>query len=300
MGGYLQQCVGLLDSDMRFLQDIQFDTVAYIGIQLVTPVIIFTRWLMPRIDLTTEQLSQLLVAGVAMSFDIVELQDNIQNEDLRNTETLAYLILFFTSLSLLQLLQLSEALAERVVSSWRWEMFWTVYGIVCQEIPFLIIRIYIMFISGFEVIQLIFPLKNAFSIVFGIYHMFAIKKTVRKENTDEQQRLSSTLGRSSLDRKSASNWENATDTMKSSEGSLLEEKSSHWSWRKIVSSLVVPVLFLMVHLMLLTWRVTDVNDNLLFWLLSLMFTLPFIAITIPRIIQHRKGISSKKMRVSIW
>ena len=85
---------------------------------------------MPRIDLTNKELSELLMTGVAMSFDIVELQDNIQNEDLRNNKTLAYFILVFTSLSLLQLLQLSEALAKRVVSSARWEMFWTVYSIV--------------------------------------------------------------------------------------------------------------------------------------------------------------------------
>jgi hypothetical protein len=139
------------------LQTIQFGTIAYAVTQLVTPVIIFTRWLMPRVDLTSAQLSQLLVTGTALSFDIVELLDSIQNEEVRDNKLLAYFALVFSSLSFLQLLQLTEALASRVVRSRRWEMFWTVYGVIFQEIPFLTFRIYTMVESGFEIIQLIFP-----------------------------------------------------------------------------------------------------------------------------------------------
>ena len=207
-----------------FCQDINFETIAYIGIQLITPVIIFTRWMMPRVDLTNKELSQLLMTGVAMSFDIVELQDNIQNDDLRNNKTLAYLILVFTSLSLLQLLQLSEALAKRAVSSARWEMFWTVYSIVCQEIPFLIIRIYILTVSGFAIVQLIFPLKNAYSIVFGVYHIFAILKTTKRKKRNEQRRSSAAVSETSDDQ-SASFINKITSTMSSAAQSVFEEKS---------------------------------------------------------------------------
>ena len=258
---------------------------------------------MPRIDLTSEQFSSLLLTGVALSFDIVELQDNIQNEELRNNEILAYLILVFSSLSLLQLLQLSEALARRVVSSRKWEMFWTIYGVVCQEIPFLLIRGYIMIVSGFEIIQLIFPLKNAFSIVFGCYHIVAIMKTLKKEENEEKRRLSSSLAESpSSAKKSVSGSKTITNNATKAE-TLGEElgdlkNSSDWSRTKPILSLVVPTLFFMAHLILLTWRVTSVNDNMLFWLLSLS-VVPFTAITIPRIIQYKRS-ASKKIKAPVW
>ncbi|XP_062507235.1 uncharacterized protein LOC134183663 [Corticium candelabrum] len=188
----IQDSVGNIGIGINITLDINFETIAYVGVQLITPIIIFTRWMMPRIDLTNKELSELLMTGVAMSFDIVELQDNIQNEDLHKNKTLAHLILVFTSLSLLQLLQLSEALAKRAVSSAKWEMFWTVYSIVCQEIPFLVIRIYILSVSGFEVIQLIFPLKNGYSIVFCIYHIFAILKT-KKRKANEKYKPSTSI-----------------------------------------------------------------------------------------------------------
>lgn len=252
-------------------QDIDFEAIAHVGFQLVTPVIILTRWLMPLIDITTQQLSRLLVTGVVISFDTVELQNNIRNEDVRNDESLAYVILLFTSLSLLQLLQLSEALARRVMSSQQWEMFWTLYGIVCQEIPFFVIRIYILCVSGFEVVQLIFPIKNAFCIIFGIYRMFAIYKRAQTEEQEEQDETNS-----------AASSEMHTDTIE-----------------RLVIRGVIPILVLMAHLLLLIWRVTVVHDNLCFWLLSLSVLL-FAALIVPRLVLNQQGISNTKMKASVW
>ena len=202
-----------------------------------------------------------------MSFDIVELQDNVQNEDLHKNKTLAHLILVFTSLSLLQLLQLSEALTKRAVSSAKWEMFWTVYSIVCQEIPFLVIRIYILSVSGFEVIQLIFPLKNGYSIVFCIYHIFAILKTKKRKANEKYKPSTSIL--ETTDGKPSSFIFKITDIISSVAQSTFEKKSLHLSWSKIFFSFILPILFLIAHLIVLAWRVTVVNDNLLFWLLGL-------------------------------
>ncbi|XP_062506469.1 uncharacterized protein LOC134183037 isoform X2 [Corticium candelabrum] len=297
----IQDSIGNIGISINVTLDIQFETIAYVGIQFITPVIIFTRWMMPRVDLTNKELSQLLMTGVAMSFDIVELQDNIQNEDLRSNKTLAYLILLFTSLSLLQLLQLSEALAKRAVSSTRWEMFWTIYSIVCQEIPFLVTRIYILSVSGFAIVQLIFPLKNAYSIVFGFYHIFAVLK-IRKGKLkieERQQKLSATMLMDTSDGMSGSFLFKITDTISSVAQSIVEKKSLYLSWSKIFVSFILPVLILIVHLLVLIWRVTLVNKNGVFWLLALS-VLPFAAITIPRIIQYRQGIAKEKMKVNIW
>jgi hypothetical protein len=287
-------------------QDLHFETVAYVGIQLTTPVIIFTRWMMPKIDLTSEQFSSLLLTGVALSFDIVELQDNIQNEEIRNSEALAYLILVFSSLSLLQLLQLSEALAKRSISSRKWEMFWALYGVVCQEIPFLLIRSFIMIRSGFEVIQLIFPLKNAFSIVFGCYHIIAIIKTM-KEEKEKKRKLSSSLAEltspSLPTTTSVLGNKVITNSTAEDEATLGEDLDdleifSDWSRKKSVLSIAIPTLFFVVHSLLLIWRVTRVNDNLLFWLLSL-FVVLLIIITVARILQYKRS-TSKKIKVPVW
>ena len=198
-----------------------------------------------------------------MSFDIVELQGNIRNEDIRNHDSLPYIILVFTSLSLLQLLQLSEALAQRVVSSKQWRLFWKMYGLLCHEIPFFIIRVYIMRVYGFEIVQLIFPIKNAFCILYAVYSIYVLCTSAGTE-----------LGQSEVD--STVSSEMTTDII------------------TLTYRIVGPVLLLITHLLLLTCRVTVVHDSDFFWFFSLSLIV-FAAIIIPRILR----ISSKK-ESSIW
>jgi hypothetical protein len=171
--------------------------------------------------------------------------------------------------------QLSHLFASRVAKSLRWEAFWTIYGVVFQEIPFLSIRIYIIVLEGMAITEIIFPLKNAFGIVFGIYHAYALLKTKKKE---------SELKRNSLP---------------DAEVVERDERSILWSKRKRAFNMTFPLLFLFAHLGLLTWRVIVVRDEILYCLLSLI-VLPFIGITVPRAYQHRRQIHYRKTKASIW
>jgi hypothetical protein len=254
---------------------------------------------MPRIDLTSAQLSQLLVAGTALSFDIVELLDNIQNEEIRNEKFLAYFVLVFSSFSLLQLLQLTEALASRVLLSRRWQIFWTVYGVTFHEVPFLIFRIYTMSAFGFEIIQLIFPLKNAFSILFGLYHVYALRKMEMKQFKSKTFRKASTSTMISMTLSEMSSTVHGEDQTERTGSLVFRNKLTLWARKRHLFRLVAPILLLFTHLILLIWRITVVHDDSRFWLL-LLTALPFIVITIPRIIQHKLDIDSKKMKVSVW
>ena len=249
--------------------------MAYVSIQLITPIIVLTAWFIPR-QIDNKTLSKLLFSCLAIAFDIVELQDNIHEPKLRCNETLAYLVLLFSSLSLIQMVQLSQLFASRVAESLRWEAFWTIYGVVCQEIPFLSIRIYIMTLEGMALTEIIFPLKNAFGILFGVYHAYALLKTKKKQ---AEEKRNSMPGAQVVER---------------------GERSILWSKRRRAFKMTFPLLFLFAHLGLLTWRVVCVCDNNpLYWLLSLI-VLPFIAITVPRAYQHRRQIHYRKTKASIW
>ena len=227
---------------------------------------------MPMVNLNSDELSSLLTSCLAMAFDIVEFQDNIHNDNLRGNTALAYVVLVFSSLSLIQLAQLSQLLAPRAVKSESWEAFWTVYGIICQEIPFLSIRIYIITLEGLAITELIFPVKNSFGIIFGVYHAYALLKTKKKETEAKRRSVS---------------------------GLPAVEKDILRSQRKRALNMTFPLLLLFAHLGLLTWRVVVVRNNLLYCLMSLI-VLPFIAITVPRAIQHKRQLSYRKTKSTIW
>jgi hypothetical protein len=258
--------------DSNSTEVVNFETLAYVSVQLITPIAILTRWLMPVVNLNKDELSSLLSSSLAMAFDIVEFQNNLHEDSLKGNTMLSYVVLVFTSLSLIQLAQLSQLLAPRAAKSDSWEAFWTVYGIIFQEIPFLSIRIYIITKEGLAITDLIFPLKNSFGIVFGIYHTYVLLKT-KKKATEEKRR--------------------------SSAGLPAAEKDIVRSQRKKAFNMTFPLLILFAHLGLLIWRVVVVHNNFLYCLMALVI-LPFIAITVPRAIQHKRQLSYRKTKSTIW
>lgn len=240
--------------------DIEFSTLAYVSVQLVMPVAIMGRLIMPRVDLTREQLIKSVTFCLAVAFDVIELQDYIHHESLRNYVWVSYVILAFSSLSILQLVQLTEFFAPPIdgSESSRFEKAAIVYNTVCQEIPFLAIRVSAFIIlQRVDITQLIFPLKNAFSICLNISRIFAKKER------------DSGVTQSSPDR-------------------TTERRRCVRKHRKQVCGMFFSLLLLMGHLGLLTWRVVVVLDDLRFSLLIVVV----VALTVITIVRAQTVLKS--------
>jgi hypothetical protein len=68
----------------------KFDTLAYVSVQLIAPVAIIVRILLPSVDLPTEILRSSVIKGMAIAFDVIELQDTIHDESLRDHKEVLY------------------------------------------------------------------------------------------------------------------------------------------------------------------------------------------------------------------
>lgn len=85
--------------------------------QLLLVILIICRWLLPKGEISREQLSQILLAYLAISSDIVELFDVFKEPAVVSTPSLQYMVLTCWFLSLLQfpfVLTVSKARKMRV------------------------------------------------------------------------------------------------------------------------------------------------------------------------------------------
>ncbi|XP_078692931.1 transmembrane protein 26-like [Branchiostoma floridae x Branchiostoma belcheri] len=70
--------------------------------QILVMLLVIGRWLLPRGDLTRDELSQLLLVYIAMAADIVELFQVFEEDRVGNKEVIVYTALFLFTWSLLQ------------------------------------------------------------------------------------------------------------------------------------------------------------------------------------------------------
>ena len=193
-----------------------------------------------------DQYYELLIVGLAMTFDIVDLQGNVHEDKLKGNHKLVIIILVFSTLSLLQLAQLSSAWRFYFLDSVPWQVFWSFYGTVFQEIPFLSIRLYILGISGAQVHDLIFPLKNALGIALNVYDIYS----KCKEEKEKSER---------------------------------KEEKEKWETLQLGFNLFCPLAVLLSHLVVLIWRVVVVRGASNAGLAVLL--VPFIGVSLVRLVQ---------------
>ncbi|XP_012943636.1 transmembrane protein 26 [Aplysia californica] len=84
--------------------DIHLDSSAVLSVteQCLVFLLILCRWLLPRGDITRDQLSQLLFVFIGMASDVMELFQLFDEEEVRQDKTLTYVILAVWTFSLFQ------------------------------------------------------------------------------------------------------------------------------------------------------------------------------------------------------
>lgn len=162
--------------------------------QVMLVVLILGRWLLPKGEISSEQLSQILLAYLAIASDIVEFFDVFKEPMVYTSRTLQHVVLFAWTLSLLQfpfVITTSRARKMRVAitkmddyatrsverkRSGMWKMtydvdLWAiVLANVLQDIPFLLVRLYLMLFYRLSNYTLIFfTCKNALIILLQTY-----------------------------------------------------------------------------------------------------------------------------------
>ncbi|XGW19653.1 hypothetical protein V3C99_003468 [Haemonchus contortus] len=166
--------------------------------QLLLVVLIVGRWLLPKGDISREQLSQILLAYLAISSDIVEFFDVFKQKAVYNNVNVQQIVLAAWTLSLLQfpfVLTVSRARKMRVAITKTyeelimphtgppnfWEVFYDVdiWAIILanslQDIPFLLVRLYLMLQHSLVTYTMIFfTCKNALIIALQTYRAFIL------------------------------------------------------------------------------------------------------------------------------
>ncbi|KAI1706225.1 transmembrane protein 26 domain-containing protein [Ditylenchus destructor] len=163
--------------------------------QLLLVMLIVGRWLLPKGEISREQLSQILLAYLAISSDIVEFFDVFKERIVYQNETIQYIVLSAWTLSLLQfpfILTMSCARKMRVAMTnddstllkkrdGLSQVFYDVdiWAILLanslQDIPFFVVRLYLMLYHGLVTYTMIFFLsKNALIIMLQTYRGFVL------------------------------------------------------------------------------------------------------------------------------
>lgn len=165
--------------------------------QLLLVILIFGRWLLPKGDLSRDQLSQLLLVYIGMAADIVEFFEAFKEPEVRFNLKLIYIILGMWSWSLLQFtLILTGARKTRGGTSTMkkkkkphgpkkkkkrshccgmsdiWAIFIT---LMLQDGPFLVLRLLLIFYyKVVSYMNIFFTCKNALVTILQVYRMFVL------------------------------------------------------------------------------------------------------------------------------
>jgi hypothetical protein len=173
------------------------DQTSYILLQVILPLIIAVRLLLPR-STTQQEFSSKMQHVLSLAFDVSEFSHLIvQVPQLHKDLTLVVLIMLFSSASTFLLLQMDFGLGEEGNSGVvkrtsadkssvfpdSFERLWYYLTIFLLDMPFLVIRLTVMvsFPESIVTFQLVYLLKNVISMVYGIVQIVHKSKT---ESTD--------------------------------------------------------------------------------------------------------------------
>ncbi len=151
-------------------------------------LLIISRWLLPKGDITRDQLSQLLFVYIAVASDIMELHTLFEERPVLNNILLTHCIMAVWTLSLIQFTLVLTATKEKKAESEDdpgrgccetvccesevWSILITVF---CQDGPFLAVRLYSLakyHIKSYTTI--FFTSKNILVILLQFYRMVVL------------------------------------------------------------------------------------------------------------------------------
>ncbi|XP_055375414.1 transmembrane protein 26 [Condylostylus longicornis] len=190
--------------------------------QFLMLILIVGRWLLPKGDLTRDQLSQLLLVYIGTAADIIEFFDSYKDNEIAKKQLLVFLTLGIWSWSLLQFTIVLSATRSRKPRGGGSlgadeptdccgdcccgiDVWGIALNVILQDAPFLAFRLLI--IVHYRLINymnVFFTCKNSLVILLQLYRLYVVyseywkarrqknsssnKKTIRDDSDDEFER----------------------------------------------------------------------------------------------------------------
>ncbi|XP_057330909.1 transmembrane protein 26 isoform X1 [Microplitis mediator] len=213
------------------LPEIQISTETWVTLieQFLMLVLIVGRWMLPKGDLTRDQLSQLLLVYIGTAADIIEFFDSFKEDKIGQEYVLVYLTLGIWSWSLMQftvVLTATKSRKSRLSSGTTIKRkvptktsccsidTWAItLNIILQDAPFLAFRLII--IIHYHIVSymnIFFTCKNTLVILLQLYRLCVVQsenRTKRKRKKIRQRQRYEVPNISIISRDDAYKYENS-------------------------------------------------------------------------------------------
>ena len=179
------------------------DTLVVIIEQFLMLILIIGRWMLPKGDLTRDQLAQLLLVYIGTAADIIEFFDSFKDEKVNTNKVLCIMVLSIWSWSLLQftvLLAPSKDPPKRLENPTKLQRakeiccsidVWDVLiNIILQDAPFFVFRL--LLITYYKLISymnIFFTCKNTLVITLQFYRLMVVQLEKREALAKEAKML---------------------------------------------------------------------------------------------------------------
>ncbi|KAG5894047.1 hypothetical protein JTB14_037891 [Gonioctena quinquepunctata] len=213
-GSQLKDLSNLFGGVQIKLPEISMSTETWITLieQFLMLILIIGRWMLPKGDLTRDQLSQLLLVYIGTAADIIEFFDSFKDEKIVSHQVLVYLTLGIWSWSLMQftvVLTATKSRKSRLATSTTIERnhhfdFYVcgiLLNIILQDGPFLVFRL--LLITHYKIItymNIFFTCKNTLVIMLQIYRLYVVYSEINKVKSKDDVEMSNISIISSLSR----------------------------------------------------------------------------------------------------
>ncbi|XP_060519074.1 transmembrane protein 26 [Cylas formicarius] len=197
------------------LPDISLSTETWITLieQFLMLILIIGRWMLPKGDLTRDQLSQLLLVYIGTAADIIEFFDSFKDDKIAAEPILVLLTLAIWSWSLMQftvVLTATKSRKSRLTSTRSTikksgscctiDVWGIALNITLQDAPFLVFRL--LLITHFKIISymnVFFTCKNTLVILLQLYRLYVVYSEHNKKSEDFNLTDISIISKSSVD-----------------------------------------------------------------------------------------------------
>ncbi|XP_015191846.1 PREDICTED: transmembrane protein 26 [Polistes dominula] len=187
------------------LPDIQISTETWVTLieQFLMLILIIGRWMLPKGDLTRDQLSQLLLVYIGTAADIIEFFDSFKEDRIAREPVLVYLTLGIWAWSLMQFtvvltatksrksrLSSGSAMKKRVQTETGCcsiDIWGIALNMILQDGPFLAFRL--ILIIHYQIVSymnIFFTCKNTLVILLQLYRLYVVHSETNNKKKKEK------------------------------------------------------------------------------------------------------------------
>ncbi|KAF7988192.1 hypothetical protein HCN44_007686 [Aphidius gifuensis] len=184
--------VNHLNYTTKLMMDINLTEIpSEMGIDIIGQalmlILILGRWLLPKGQLTRDELSQLLLVYIGTSADIIEFFGSTRAPPISTDKNLVLLVMSIWTWCLLQftiVLTSTKSKKKSTNNSCSNIEIWTIiFNIMLQDGPFLVFRMILIFHYGFkDYTNYFFSSKNVLVIFFQFYRLVIVLSETRQKN----------------------------------------------------------------------------------------------------------------------